>query len=405
VGVLAPQGRNENRKWPGRLLGEAALAGDRLPDVLRTLFLTALVASDVAELVDTPVILDPSSAAKPQGYGAEKRLCRDLLTRDSIQQALAEANGKVTAAASLLQVSPAVLAVDMRRLGIRLPLPIATSRRLGKEMVESVRAALRTGEAKHKIQSRLGVSEWSIQLIELDDLDLAPLHRAATIEAQRAKHRGAVKAYLEVQPNAGKTDVYASCVSAVDWLRQFDHEWLAESLPKRKVASPSKRKPLKRWNELDQAFANEIRAVSRSELARATRPVRLTVSMLLKESAASVAQNSRRKHHLPLTIAAAQAHAESQDAFYKRKLAWALNEYRALEVPISVNLLRRVAGLPPKRLEEQRDFIIAEASRLKISIDARCFLSPLGGQPTRRTSTAEPSTTERPTRKRKPRPL
>jgi hypothetical protein len=153
VGVQAPPGRDANQGWPGRLLGEPKLTGDQLPDVLRTLLLTALVAPNVAELADTPVILEPSSAAEPQGYGAEKRLGRNLLTRDSIQQALAEANGKITVMARLLQVSPAVLAVDMRRLGIRLPLPIATSRRLGKDMVESVRAALRAGEVKHKIQS------------------------------------------------------------------------------------------------------------------------------------------------------------------------------------------------------------------------------------------------------------
>jgi hypothetical protein len=81
---------------------------------------------------------------------------------------------------------------------------------------------------------------------------------------------------------------------------------------------------------------------------------------------------------LPLTLAAALAHAESEDSFYKRKLAWALKEYKALEVPISANLLRRVAGLPPKRLKEHCEFIVEEATRLRISIDARCFLSPLG---------------------------
>jgi hypothetical protein len=214
-----------------------------------------------------------------------------------------------------------------------------------------------------------------------------------------------VKAYIEAHPNAGKMDVAAACVSAVDWLRQFDHEWLAENLPKRKVASPSKRRPLKKWSELDQAFANEIQAVSRSELTKSTRPVRLTVAMLLKGSGASATQNSHRKHHLPLTLAAAQAQAESADAFYKRKLSWALNEYRALEVPISVNLLRRIAGLPPKRLKEQRNFIVAEASRLKISIDVRCLLSPLGEQPSRSMSTAEPPATERPRRKRELRAL
>ena len=378
VGVLASPGRRPNQRWPGRLLGEPALAGDRLPDVLRTLLLTALVTSDVADLADTPVILDPMTKAEPQGYGGEKPLGRALLNRESIQEALASSRGKVTVAAGLLQVSPSMLAVDMRRLGIRLPLPVATTCRLGEATVEAVRVALRTGEAKYKIQSRLGVSEWSIQLIELDDLELALLHRSATIEAQRSKHREAVTAYLGGHPNAGKMEVCDACVSATDWLRRFDSEWLAENLPKRKIVPSSKRQPLKPWSEIDQAFAKEIRTVSRSELTKSARPVRLTAALLLKRSAATVAQDPRRKHHLPLTLAAAQAHADSEESFYKRKLAWALKEYKALEVPISVNLLRRVAGLPPRRLKEHHEFIVAEATRLGISIDARCFLSPLG---------------------------
>lgn len=376
VRVLASPDRRPTQRWPGRLLGEPALAGDRLPDVLRTLLLTALVASDVAELMNTPVTPDAKSDVEPQGYGGEKLLGRALLSRESILQALASAGGKVTVASSLLRVSPAMLAVDMRRLGIRLPLPVATTRRLGEATIEAVRAALRSGEAKCRIQSSLGVSAWSIQLIELDDLGLAPLHRSATIEAQRSKHRETVTAYLRGHPNVGKMDVCDACVSATDWLRRFDSEWLAGNLPSRKVVSPSKRPPLKLWSKVDQAFAKEIRTVSRSELAKLTRPVRLTVALLLKLSGATVAQDERRKHHLPLTLAAARAHAESEDSFYKRKLAWALKEYKALEVPISANRLRRVAGLPPKRLKEQREFIVAEATKLRISIDARCFLSP-----------------------------
>lgn len=400
VGVLASSGRRPNQRWPGRLLGESALAGFRLPDVLRTLLLTALVAADVAELAGTPVTPDENDDAGPQGYGGEKPLGRALLSRESIRQALASAGGKITVASSLLKVSPAMLAVDMRRLGIRLPLPVATARRLGEATIDAVRAALRAGEAKYRIQSSLDVSEWSIQLIELDDLELAPLHRSATIEAQRSKHRETVTAYLQGHPDAGKMDVCDACVSASDWLRRFDSDWLAENLPKRKVVPPSKRQPLKSWSELDQAFAKEIRAVARSELAKSTRPVRLTVALLLKRSAATVAQDPRQKHHLPLTLRAAQAHAESENSFYRRKLAWALKEYKALEVPISTNLLRRVAGLPPQRLKEQSRFIVEEAARLRISIDARCVLSPLGRPRSTGVAKADDPATVEPPRRR-----
>jgi hypothetical protein len=132
VGVLAPSSSRPNHRWPGRLLGEPALAGERLPDVLRTLLLAALVAADITELAHSPVIPDAKGDAEPQGYGGEKPLVRALLSRESIQRALASAGGKFTVASSLLAVSPAMLAVDMRRLGIALPLPVATIRRLGK---------------------------------------------------------------------------------------------------------------------------------------------------------------------------------------------------------------------------------------------------------------------------------
>jgi Tn7-like transposition protein D/TniQ len=379
VGVLGSSDRRLNQRWPGRLLGEQAVAGERLPDVLRALLLTALVTADVADLTDMPVAVDATKGqAVPQGYGREKILSRDLLSRESIQLALEAADGKFTVASSLLRVSPSRLAVDMRRLGIRNPLPVATTRRLGEATIAAVRSALRSGEVKSKIQSNLGVSEWSIQLIELDELKLPSMHRSASIETKRSTHRETVTAYLQRHQSAGRVDVCNACVSATDWLRRFDREWLAENLPNRKVVQPSERQPLKSWGNIDQNFARAIRDASRAELAKSTRPVRLTVALLLKAAGATVAQISSRKHLVPLTLAAAAAHAETWDSFYKRKLAWALKEYKALEVPISVNLLRRVAGLQPIRLKEQHEFIVAEAARQGIPINALCFLSPLG---------------------------
>jgi len=378
VGGLPAQGRLINTRWPARMLGKPSSGEQRLPDTLRALLLTALVATDVAELHDAPVAIKSTDAAQPQGYSSEKRLDRALLSRDLIEQALASAGGKISIAADQLGVSAAVLAVDMRRLGLRLPLPAATIRRIGIAKVEAVRAALRSGEAKNKIQTRLRISEWSLQLIELDDQNLAELHRAATIEAQQLMHREVVTTFIAAHPEAGKTDVRRACVAAVDWLATFDGEWLVENLPERKAAAPSRRAPIRDWSNLDQAFSTKIGVVARSELAKSERPVRLTVARLLNQCAARSVHDPNRKHLLPLTLAAAHANAESEGSFYKRKLAWALNEYQALHVPISTNILRRVAGLQPHRLMEQREFIIEEATRLKISIDARSFLSPHG---------------------------
>lgn len=378
AGILGTPGRTPSQQWPSRLLGEDKSVRNRIPDVLRTLLLAGLVVSDVADLMGVEVKLDSVAAAVPQGYGGNTRLGRAVLSRESVQQALASAEGNLTAAANLLRTRPEMLAVDMRRLGIRLPLPLATIRRLGTAKVEAVRAALRSGEPKHSIRSRLGVSSWTVQLVESDDQELSLLHRKAAIEAQRSKHRMAVMAYRERHPNAGKMNVLDACASAADWLRRFDRAWLAAVFPTRQAAQRPKGMPLKSWGELDQAFARQVCAVAKFELAQSNRPTRLTKTLLLKRAGANVARNAPGQYRLPLTLAAACAHAESDDSFYRRKLSWALNEYRALGVPISTNLLRRVSGLAPAILKKHRDFIVAQASRLGLSIHARCFLSPLG---------------------------
>jgi hypothetical protein len=113
------------------------------------------------------------------------------------------------------------------------------------------------------------------------------------------------------------------CVSATDWLGA------GSTVSGRKRISPSERscRPLKRRlaqavaTNFDQASAKEIRAVSRPGARRRRVLRRLTVALLLKRSGATAAQNERRTHHLTLTLAAALAHAESEDSLGKRKLA------------------------------------------------------------------------------------
>lgn len=376
--ALPLPGSPAGQLWPGRLLGNFKAAGDRVPDLMRSLLLSALVVSDVVDLADVPVVVDSSSDAEPNGYSGERQLARTVLSREVIEQALGSSCGNIFVASNQLRVSAAVLAVDMRRSGLRLHLSTATTRRLGPTKLEAIRAALRSGEAKYKIARRLGVSDWTVQLVELDDPELAVLHRRAAIEAQRSKHRDALTRYLDSHPNAGRLDVYKACPAASDWLYKFDRTWLSATLPKRKAPPAWKRRSRRQWGEIDQAFAVQIAAVSESELAKSTRPLRLTATRLLALAGVTVAANERGKQLLPLASAAAQEHAESEVSFYRRKLSWALNECKALEVAVSTKLLVRISGIPTVRLRMYRDHIIAEASRLGISIDARSCLSPLG---------------------------
>lgn len=360
-------------RWAGRLLGASAASGERIPDVLRSLLLTSLVADGVDGLWGQRSETAAPSERVPRGYSSQRQLDRELLSTASIEVALKASKGKIAAAATRLNVSPSKLAVDMQRQGIRLPLPAATAGRLGPALIAAVQGALRAGTPKIEIQRSLGVSEWSIQLIELDSPTLRDAHREATIELQREGHRDAVLLHRQLHPSAGRFDLQTDCAAAFDWLRSFDSEWLKENLPKPKRVGGGARGPRKDWQQVDQACVASIHAAVHAELAKKDRPTRLTATRLL--DAAGVL--NKKPSLVPLAVAEAERCTESKDAFLRRKIAWALNEYLDRHVPISMNQLRRVAGLPPSRLKQNADYIVETATTLGLTFEARCALSPL----------------------------
>ncbi len=361
-------------RWPSRLLGSTTMNGERTPNVLLSLLLTGLVADNIDGLwTAMPDQSVQPSLPVPSGYSTPRELGREMLSKEAIESALQASKGKIAAAALSLQVSPSNLAVDMQRQGIRLRLPAVTAKRLGPDLIAAVKQALQAGTAKAEIQRSLGISEWSLQLIELDAPKLREVHRKATIEMQRSAHRRAVLQHLHLHPSARRTDIATDCAAAFDWLRRFDSAWLERSLPRPRRAKNNGRGPRKDWTQIDRACAATIRATAREELEQQSRPTRLTPTRLLR--AAGVL--NKEASLVPLAVHEAKACSESEDAFLRRKIKWALVEYSNQHVPVSINKLRRVAGLPPRRLIRYGEYIVEIACALSLTIDARCALSPL----------------------------
>lgn len=373
LGIPATVRTAAGTRWPGRLLGSTAARGERTPDVLRSLLLTGLVADGVDVLWGLPTEAKERSVPVPRGYGTRRQLGRELLSVADIETALRASEGRITVAALRLGVSPSNLAVDMQRQGIRLPLPTVTAKRLGPKLIAAVQGALRAGTPKVQIQKSLGISEWSVQLIELDSPTLRDAHREATIELQRDDHREAILLHRRLHPSAGRSELMSDCTAAIDWLRSFDGKWLEENLPKPKRARNNGRGVRKDWHRADLDCVALVQAAMRAELEKKGRPTRLTATRLLSAAGAL----TKRPSLLPLTVAETDRCSESQDAFLRRKIAWALNEYLKRHVPISMNQLRRAAGLPPDRLKQHADYIVETATALGLTFDARCALSPL----------------------------
>lgn len=373
LGASESTRNSSGSRWPSRLLGSTVVNGERTPDVLLSMLLAGLVTNDISELSQSSAMLAEHAGPEPSGYCTPKELGREMLTAETIETALRASAGKIAAAALSLGVSPSRLAVDMQRQGICLPLSATTAKRLGSDLIANVRHALKTGTPKIEIQRSLGISEWSIQLIELDSPALRNEHRMATIKLQRERHRSVLLQHRHLHPSASRSELVTDCSAAFEWVRNFDNDWLESNLPKAKRVGDNGRGPRKNWSKFDLACVALIQVAVRNELEKQGRPARLTTTYLLSTAGAL----SKAASLVPLATAEAKRHSESEDAYLRRRIKWALHEYSNRLVPVSMNQLRRVAALPPDRLIRYRDFIAEIAQELKLTIDARCALSPL----------------------------
>lgn len=363
---------------PSRVLTRSAIDGRRIPNVLRMLLLTRLITDDVTTLWD-PAAPEPMQRMDrlPAGYGHRSSHGRTHLDTRAISSALDAAEGKITVAAQRLGVHSHVLAADMRRHSLRLPLPPLTARRLGASHIAAVRDALRQGIPKNEIAQRYAVSDWSILLIELDQPELGTAHREATIARQREKHREALLSFLRSSPRETRHTFAIRHAGAYDWLRAYDRNWLDGHIPD--PVRNSHKKPRiarKDWHQLDQAAASTIRRTAHEELTKPDRPTRLTRTRLLSAAGALSAMSRGIQHRYPCATTEAGRLAETREQFQRRTIRWALNRYAEQWGAISTNQLRRVARLPAGRLIEHRDYVIEVATEMGLLFDARCALAP-----------------------------
>lgn len=365
------------QRWPARFLSPQAIQGRCTVDALRALLLSGLLCDRIVDLEASKGDCSslPVKFQQPKGYG-KKSLTRDLLQACEIESALICKAGRLPAAARLLGVSPARLATDMQRLGLRCPLSAQTRRRIGRQVVDEAKSALRAGEPKKEIKQRLMLSEWSLQLIELDEPAISVAHQEAIVQTQRDSHRKAILDHLQRNPSASRSSIEKACVSSCDWLRRFDPQWLAEHWPDRKVAdSSSQRTARKDWADIDDELVGCLEAVVSEALSKQAIPVWLSATVLMRLARERVGCSTLNRGRTPRIFQLAQDKAESRMEFERRKIRWAMEQHARTHKPVSMNTLRRTAGMLPAMLIDHKEWVRECAVALCISIDARCVLS------------------------------
>jgi hypothetical protein len=166
--------------------------------------------------------------------------------------------------------------------------------------------------------------------------------------------------------------VAARLAGPVTWLRKYDYEWFKATLPVARRAPDSFLSPTRdeRDANRDEHYARRVRELASTELRREAKPRWMSYTFLLRTVGVNITKVSR----LPLTVQTAKDLAEDTDAFRRRRILWALQKYKVLDVPYSVNKFRRVAQLQSEAIAPHSDFIAAELIKMGIEAHGRSVL-------------------------------
>lgn len=284
---------------------------------------------------------------------------------------LEEHRYRISAVAARVGVSPNAIAIEAKKQGIRVPLSARTLSIHGKDKIDEVCSCLRSGMPKNEIQNRYKVSEWTIILIELDDPEINNAHRLATAENLMESHRRKVLEFVANNVNASKTDLMKFQIGTYEFMLDKDKQWFDLQFAnqtkkvKPKLVRKFKQRP-------DSQVTSEVTKIIANMLSPNEKPRRITISGVLKKTG-YFSQFQSRKELFPQTVKVLNQFEESQAEFLKRKIKWAMSEMCKSGQAISINRLRRVAGVPASILRERREFVINTAKDIGAVINGRSF--------------------------------
>lgn len=289
----------------------------------------------------------------------------------NLYKLLEEHRFRISTVAAKVGVCPHTVAIEVRKQGIKVPLSSRLLSIHGKEKIDEVRLCLRLGMPKKKIQNHYKVSEWTILLIELDEPGIGKAHKSATSDYLRDSHRSNVLNLIASDIYSSKTDLMKLHPGSYEFMLEKDKQWFdlqfANQAKKEapKLARKFKERP-------DSILASKVSSIIEKMLSQNEKPRRITRVGVLKK-AGYLNSFLIRREKFPQTELVLNNSVESQPEFLKRKIKWAISEMCKSGQTISVNRLRRVAGVPASKLRERREYVISTATKVGAVINGRSF--------------------------------
>lgn len=292
----------------------------------------------------------------------------------SLKDLLVTHKHRISTCAARLKTSSWNVAIEARKQQIPIPLLPSAVRRIGAKRLKRIREQLSQGIEKKEIVRTHEIGEWTLLLIELDDLSLTNQHRTATHLKARETHRKRVLSYLKKHPGATRQTIRSKLSGCYDFLISKDKEWFHKHVRAAARTTTSSRHPRHDWTAIDRSLAEAIQASANEMLLSDGRPTRITQSLLLRKQRA-FQRFSTRPEAFPRTSRVIEKLAETQSQYLARRIAWGMQRLIESSEEVSIHTLRRESGISAERLKAHIELIHQIIDRLKPRISPKSILN------------------------------
>ncbi|MCO7578251.1 MULTISPECIES: TnsD family Tn7-like transposition protein [Pseudomonas chlororaphis group] len=339
-------------------------------NIIYNLFVAKLFCDDVREL---------SKICESEKFLAHSPIKtqnqRQHLDKRLIQNSLTEAKEIVSRAAKNLGLSIDRFRTTARHHQIALPLSERQCNRIGWDLLQEIREALKNGMGYNEACRVFALGKYTTSLIFGDQprLLLDGKTNKNNSKIQDAKEK--LLALVESQPNITRSELRKTLSSSMNVVLINDSSWTSENIPITKRVKYNNATDKGDWKDRLQKIRLAAEAERKREFSKTERPTRLTPTRLRKDCGVAH-PNSFPEPYKSEISNIFEAASESKNSFHDRLIEWAVTEYAKLLIPISSNKLRRIARLPIKDLLSCRELVIRHAQDHGLTYHSKCSLSP-----------------------------
>jgi hypothetical protein len=333
---------------PGDWLKKIALKYEKPLAPIRYVFIDLLIASMPLEDVSNPFGVGPWPCQNPLADHCGQMMIRDC----KLSEEKGEVSGifRCPCGYAFSRSSALVSRVNVLDFG-----PLFETR---------LRELVLTGSVPKGIAKALHVPHMTI-LNQVAKLGLktswnVPVERIKRPRVDRDAMRTAWTDGHNANPSLTRRELHKKHSTVYGWLRWNDRKWLDDQPPSQIRRSSQGRG--KDWSSFDAAKVQSLKKEA-AGVRVLDPPKRVSHTALLNV----IGRYDWRRTHLfklPQSISTITELAESTDDFRCRRIVWAAEQLKRLDLTFTVTHLRRVAGLPGKCTRDVEEFLRCTADGL-----------------------------------------